>query len=49
MRKHIGKFAEFRHEIGHDEEADLVAYQHRAGNGHWRTISAWIIPQAQYR
>ena len=49
MKKHIGKFVAFRHELMHGEDADFIAYQRNTGNGRWRTIASWIIPQAPWR
>lgn len=49
VTKHIGKFAAFRHQLVHGDEADFIAYQQTSGNGRWRTISTWIIPQSLCR
>ena len=38
-----------RYEFVHGDDADFVAYQHASGNGHWRTISTWMVPRADRR
>jgi hypothetical protein len=35
-----------RYELVHGEEADFIAYQRKSGDGHWRTVSTWMIPLA---
>ena len=46
VKKQTGRFAEFRHELVHGKDADFIAYQRYSGDGSWRTISTWMIPQA---
>ncbi|MGY4223192.1 hypothetical protein ACVMIH_000553 [Bradyrhizobium sp. USDA 4503] len=36
----------FRYELLHNDDADFVAYQHLSSDGHWRTVSMWMIPQS---
>ena len=38
-----------RYEFLHGEDADFVAYQRDAGNGHWQTVSTWMIPRVDHR
>jgi len=47
MSKQSGK--RHRYEVVHGEDADFVAYQRDAGNGHWQTVSSWMIPSVDYR
>jgi len=47
MSKQSGK--RHRYEVVHGEDADFVAYQRDAGNGHWQTVSSWMIPSVEYR
>jgi hypothetical protein len=49
MRKQIEKFAAFRHQLVRSEDADFIAYQRNSGDGHWRTIATWIIPESPCR
>ena len=39
----------FRYELLHSDDADFVAYQHKASNGSWQTLSVWMIPQSAAR
>ncbi len=34
----------YRYELVHDDDADFIAYQRKAGDGVWRTVSVWMIP-----
>ena len=34
----------YRYELMHDDGADFIAYQRRAGDGFWQTVSVWMIP-----
>ena len=47
MSKLSGK--RHRYEVVHREDADFVAYQRDAGNGHWQTVSSWMIPSVDHR
>ncbi len=38
-----------RHELVHGEDADFVAYQRKFDDGHWQTVSTWMIPRMEYR
>ena len=38
-----------RYELVHGEDADLIAYQRKFGDGLWQTVSTWMIPRAEYR
>ena len=37
----------YRHKLVHDG-ADFVAYQCNLGDGVWRTVSVWMIPQQAF-
>jgi hypothetical protein len=34
-----------RYELVHGEDADFIAYQRKFGDGHWQTVSTWMIPR----
>jgi len=38
-----------RYELVHGEDADLIAYQRKFGDGLWQTVSTWMIPRTEYR
>ena len=38
-----------RYELVHGEDADLIAYQRKFGDGPWQTVSIWMIPRTEYR
>ena len=38
-----------RYELVHGEDADFIAYQRKFGDGHWQTVSTWMIPRKEYR
>ena len=38
-----------RYELVHGEDADLIAYQRKFGDGPWQTVSTWMIPPAECR
>jgi hypothetical protein len=38
-----------RYELVHGEDADFIAYQRKFGDGHWQTVSTWMIPRTQVR
>jgi hypothetical protein len=35
-----------RYELVHEDDADFVVYKHDGGDGHWQTVSTWMIPRA---
>jgi hypothetical protein len=37
----------YRHQIIHDDDADLIAYQLRLNDGTWQTLSQWMIPSTE--
>lgn len=39
----------YRYELMHGDDADVVAYQRKSGDGAWRTVSVWMIPQPAFR
>jgi hypothetical protein len=38
-----------RYELVHGEDADFIAYQRKFGDGHWQTVSTWMIPGGDRR
>jgi hypothetical protein len=38
-----------RYELVHSEDADFIAYQRKFGDGHWQTVSTWMIPHTKHR
>jgi hypothetical protein len=38
-----------RYELVHSEDADFIAYERKFGEGHWRTVSTWMIPRTECR
>ena len=38
-----------RHALVHGEDADFIAYQRKFGDGHWQTVSTWMIPRTECR
>jgi hypothetical protein len=39
----------YRYELMHGDDADFIAYERRSGDGVWRTVSVWMIPQTAFR
>ena len=46
MKKHIEAY---RYGVQHSDDADIVAYQRKSGDGVWQTISMWMIRQPAAR
>jgi len=38
-----------RYELVHSEDADFIAYERKFGEGHWRTVSTWMIRRTECR
>jgi hypothetical protein len=38
-----------RYELVRGEDADVIAYQRKFGDGIWQTVSTWMIPRMEYR
>jgi hypothetical protein len=46
MKRSKHSIKSHRYELVHGEDADFIAYQRKFGDGHWRTVSTWMIPRA---
>jgi hypothetical protein len=45
MRQTKHSIKSHRYEFLHDEDADVIAYQQKCGDGVWQTVSTWMIPR----